>query len=120
VGVEGLQTMVDKATYNAQMSKLNNTEFFQADLNSNWGKQVWAHRKYSKVLLDPARAGAYEALVQLIYLGISNIVYVSCDPATLAKDSQLLISNGYTIEKIAIMDMFAQTKHIETMILFKK
>ncbi|WP_076420353.1 23S rRNA (uracil(1939)-C(5))-methyltransferase RlmD [Colwellia sp. UCD-KL20] len=120
VGIEGLQAMVDKATYNAQMSKLNNIEFFQADLNSNWGKEAWAHRKYSKVLLDPARAGAYGALVQLIDLDISNIVYVSCDPATLAKDSQLLISNGYTIEKIAIMDMFAQTKHIETMILFKK
>ncbi|WP_077340188.1 23S rRNA (uracil(1939)-C(5))-methyltransferase RlmD [Pseudocolwellia agarivorans] len=120
VGIEGLQTMVDKATYNAQMSKLDNTEFFQADLNSNWGNQAWAHKKYSKVLLDPARAGAYEALVQLIDLDISHIVYVSCDPATLAKDSQLLINNGYTIEKIAIMDMFAQTKHIETMVLFKK
>lgn len=120
VGVEGLQTMVDKATVNAEINHINNTQFFQADLNNDWNDKTWAATKYTKALLDPARAGAYEAIAQLITLNIEHIVYVSCDPTTLAKDSQLLISNGYTIEKIAIMDMFAQTKHIETMVLFKK
>lgn len=120
IGVEGLQVMVDRATYNAEINNITNARFFQADLNNDWHDQTWADMQYTKVLLDPARAGAYEAIEQLIKLNIPDIVYVSCDPATLAKDSQLLVSNGYTIEKIAIMDMFAQTKHIETIVLFKK
>ena len=48
------------------------------------------------------------------------VLYVSCDPATLAKDSELLLAQGYRIEKISLMDMFSQTKHIETMVLFTK
>jgi 23S rRNA (uracil1939-C5)-methyltransferase len=120
VGVEGMQSMVDKAAYNAKQNGLTNAKFFQADLNSEWMNESWAKINYTKLLLDPARAGAYEALNQLLTLDIKTIVYVSCDPASLAKDSQLLIENGYTIEKISIMDMFVHTKHIETMVLFTK
>ena len=120
IGVEGQQAMVDKAAFNAEMNNITNAQFFQSDLNNHWLEQTWADKQYTKALLDPARAGAFEAIEQLITLNITHVVYVSCDPATLAKDSQLLVSNGYTIEKIAIMDMFAQTKHIETMVLFKK
>lgn len=120
IGVEGQQAMVDKAAFNAEMNNITNAQFFQSDLNNHWLEQTWADKQYTKALLDPARAGAFEAIEQLIKLNITHVVYVSCDPATLAKDSQLLVSNGYTIEKIAIMDMFAQTKHIETMVLFKK
>ena len=120
VGVEGMQSMVDKATYNAEINGINNALFYQADLNNDWGNEPWGKLKYSKLLLDPARAGAYEALLQSITLSIPTILYVSCDPATLAKDSQLLIQNGYKLERITIMDMFVQTKHIETMVLFTK
>jgi len=120
VGVEGLKTMVKKATYNANINDINNVEFFQADLNSRWVDENWTNKSYTKVLLDPARAGAYEAITELLHLGVPDILYVSCDPATLARDSLLLINQGYTIEKISIMDMFAQTKHIETMVLFTK
>ena len=86
----------------------------------NWLEAPWGKQAFTKALLDPARAGAFEALEQLIALHIPTIVYVSCDPATLARDSNLLVSNGYQIVKIAIMDMFSQTKHIETMVLFQK
>ena len=120
VGVEGLNTMVNKATYNAKANLINNTQFYQADLNSSWANASWVNSDYTKVLLDPARAGAYEAVSELVQLNIPHIVYVSCDPATLARDSQQLLNKGYVIEKIAIMDMFAQTKHIETMVLYKK
>ncbi|WP_426359842.1 23S rRNA (uracil(1939)-C(5))-methyltransferase RlmD [Pseudocolwellia sp. HL-MZ19] len=120
VGVEGLDTMVNKATYNAEVNQIDNTQFYQADLNSSWANAPWVNNAYTKVLLDPARAGAYEAVSELVQLNIPHIVYVSCDPATLARDSQLLLNKGYVIEKIAIMDMFAQTKHIETMVLYKK
>ncbi|OUR62513.1 23S rRNA (uracil(1939)-C(5))-methyltransferase RlmD [Colwellia sp. 39_35_sub15_T18] len=120
VGVEGVQTMVDKAKANAAKNQLSNCQFYQADLNSAWLEHDWAKHNFTKVLLDPARAGAEQAVLQLAKLAISTILYVSCDPATLARDSQLLLAQGYKIVKIALIDMFSQTKHVETMILFSK
>lgn len=121
VGVEGVQAMVDKATINAKQNGLLNCEFFQADLNSDWLDESWAkENRFDKVLLDPARAGAEQAVVQVAKLNIATILYISCDPATLAHDSQLLISKGYEICKISLIDMFSQTKHVETMVLFNR
>ncbi len=119
-GIEGVDQMVIKAQENAQINGLTNCEFYQADLNSNWQSESWSKKIYTKLLLDPARAGAYQALEQLVRFNIPTVLYVSCDPATLAKDSELLLANGYRIEKISLMDMFSQTKHIETMVLFVK
>jgi len=120
VGIEGVQLMVDQADKNAKKNNINNCSFYQADLNSEWGEVSWAALKFNKVLLDPARAGAYEAVQQITKMNIAEILYVSCDPATLAKDSEYLIGQGYQIEKIALMEMFSQTKHIETMVLFSR
>lgn len=120
IGVEGVQSMVDKAKANAHKNQLTNCDFFQADLNSQWLNKNWAQQKFTKVLLDPARAGAEVAISQLATLSIRTILYVSCDPATLARDSQLLITQGYKITKISLIDMFSQTKHVETMVLFSK
>jgi len=117
-GVEGVQVMVDKANQNAKKNAINNCEFYHANLNDNWLEQSWAKQVFDKVLLDPARAGAEQAVEQIAQLKIPTIVYVSCDPATLARDSQLLILQGYQLEKISLIDMFAQTKHVETMVLF--
>jgi 23S rRNA (uracil1939-C5)-methyltransferase len=119
VGVEGVQVMVDKATQNAQVNAIDNCQFYQADLNSDWLLTPWANEQaFDKVLLDPARAGAEQAVSQIVTLKIPTVLYVSCDPATLARDSAILISKGYKLEKISIMDMFSQTKHVETMVLF--
>jgi 23S rRNA (uracil1939-C5)-methyltransferase len=119
VGVEGVQGMVDKATQNARINSLDNCQFYQADLNSDWLTESWAKgHKFDKVLLDPARAGAEQAVLQIAELAIPSVLYVSCDPATLARDSATLISKGYKLEKISLMDMFSQTKHVETMVLF--
>lgn len=97
-GVEGIQSMVDKATANAAFNSIDNCCFFQADLNSEWlsndkddkESHKWAKNKFSKVLLDPARAGAKIAIEQVVKLGIPTILYISCEPATLAIDSQLV------------------------------
>ena len=118
VGIEGVQSMVDKAQDNAEKNGMTNCQFHQADLNSDWQAHHWAKQKYTKVLLDPARAGAYQALLQLLNFNIEKVLYVSCDPASLARDAKLLIDHGYKIEKIALMDMFSQTKHVETMVMF--
>lgn len=119
-GVEGVEEMVDKASRNAKSNKINNVAFFQANLNEEWKKSSWQTLSYTKILLDPARAGALEACQQLGQFGASDIVYVSCDPATLARDSAELIKQGYALKKIALMDMFSQTKHVETMVLFQR
>ncbi|MBU2869606.1 23S rRNA (uracil(1939)-C(5))-methyltransferase RlmD [Colwellia sp. E2M01] len=119
VGVEGVQVMVDKATHNAQVNGLTHCQFHQADLNGDWLATAWAtEQAFDKVLLDPARAGAEQAVKQIAKLKIPTVLYVSCDPATLARDSAILVAQGYKIKKISLMDMFSQTKHVETMVLF--
>jgi len=124
IGVEGVQSMVDKASANAAFNNIDNCRFFQADLNSQWltnkESKNWTESKFSKVLLDPARAGAELAIEQVVKLDIPTVLYVSCEPTTLARDSEILLSNGYRIEKIGLIDMFSQTKHVETMVLFSK
>ena len=121
VGVEGVQKMVDRATENAQLNQINNANFFQADLSAeNLTKQAWAKNTFNKVLLDPARAGALESMPFVISLKPSHIVYVSCDPVTLARDSQLLLEKGYKLAKLGLLDMFPQTGHMESMALFIK
>jgi len=124
VGVEGVQSMVDKACANASFNHIDNCRFFQADLNTQWlankESNQWSNNPFTKVLLDPARAGAELAVEQIVKMAIPTILYVSCEPTTLARDSQLLLSQGYKIEKIGLIDMFSQTKHVETMVLFKR
>ena len=120
VGIEGIQTMVDRATINANNNQITNCQFYQADLNANWLSKNWASINFDKVLLDPARAGALEAVEQLVTLSIPTILYVSCDPTSLARDAQCLTKHGYKIEKIGLIDMFSQTKHVETMVLFSR
>ncbi len=121
IGVEGVQVMVDKASQNAQVNDIENCLFYQTDLNSDWLSQPWANGQvFDKVLLDPARAGAEQAVGQIATLKIPMLLYVSCDPATLARDSAILVSKGYKLEKISLMDMFSQTKHVETMVLFTR
>ena len=86
----------------------------------NLTKQAWAKNTFNKVLLDPARAGALESMPFVISLKPSHIVYVSCDPVTLARDSQLLLEKGYKLAKLGLLDMFPQTGHMESMALFIK
>lgn len=120
-GVEGIQKMVDRATQNAQLNNITNARFFQADLSAeNLIKQEWATTAFNKVLLDPARAGALESIPYITSLKPSHIVYVSCDPVTLARDSQLLLEKGYKLAKLGLLDMFPQTGHMESMALFVK
>ncbi|WP_435236576.1 23S rRNA (uracil(1939)-C(5))-methyltransferase RlmD [Psychromonas sp. PT13] len=119
IGIEGIQKMVDRATDNAALNQIDNAVFHQADLSaSDVEKQAWAKEEFNKVLLDPARAGAFECMPFIIKLRPSHIVYVSCDPLTLARDSQLLLDGGYKLEKLGLLDMFPQTMHMESMALF--
>lgn len=119
VGVEGVQKMVDRATNNAQLNSLHNAIFYQADLSDLQAlKLPWAQQDYNKVLLDPARAGAEQCMQFIVSKAPSHVLYVSCDPVTLARDSKQLLDSGYRLQKLGALDMFPHTEHIESMALF--
>ncbi|MDA7747281.1 23S rRNA (uracil(1939)-C(5))-methyltransferase RlmD, partial [Psychromonas sp.] len=121
VGVEGIQKMVERGSQNALNCHLTNVTFYQADLSDlNSLKADWAKQDYDKVLLDPARAGAMECMEFVVSKKPTDIVYVSCDPVTLARDSQVLLEKGYHLAKLGLIDMFPQTAHMESMALFIK
>jgi 23S rRNA (uracil1939-C5)-methyltransferase len=120
-GVEGAQAMVERGYENARANNLSNVNFFAADLTTDQQTAAWSKQSYTKVLLDPPRSGAAEVLALLASLKVAMILYVSCNPATLARDSGILTQQyGYKLAQIGIMDMFPHTLHVETMALFVK
>ncbi|WP_060990044.1 23S rRNA (uracil(1939)-C(5))-methyltransferase RlmD [Photobacterium leiognathi] len=120
VGVEGVDEMVARATANAVANRLDNATFYQANLDEDVTKLVWAQEQFDKILLDPARAGAAGVMQHIVNLAPSKVVYVSCNPATLARDSQILLQQGYKLARLGMMDMFPHTGHLESMALFVK
>lgn len=118
IGVEGVPEMVQQARMNAKLSGLDKVSFFHTDLSADLSKQSWLG-KVDKLLLDPARAGAFESLQWLQKMKPKSIVYVSCDPASLARDSESLLKHGYKLTRLGLIDMFPQTHHIEAMALFE-
>ena len=119
VAVEGVATMVERAALNAVSNNLHNAAFFQADLSQPLAQAAWAKDGFSTVLLDPPRDGAYEVVRKLSALGAKRLVYVSCNPATLARDTVELMKQGYRLKRAGILDMFPQTAHVEAMALFE-
>ena len=120
VGVEGSSEMVARARYNAARNALNNTAFYVHDLTQPLHNAAWAQQQFDAILIDPPRAGAVEMLASIVQFAATKIVYVSCDPATLARDAGFLQQHGYTLTKAGIMDMFSHTSHVESIALFEK
>ncbi|WP_188036541.1 23S rRNA (uracil(1939)-C(5))-methyltransferase RlmD [Pseudomonas sp. EZ-C24] len=119
VAVEGVQVMVERAAANARDNNVHNAAFFQADLSQPLAGAEWAAEGFSAVLLDPPRDGAYEVVQGIARLKAKRLVYVSCNPATLARDAQVLVAQGYRLSRAGILDMFPQTAHVEAMALFE-
>ncbi len=118
VGVEGAAAMVDRGTENAQRNHLVNVRFLKADLTLPPDQHAWLKQGFDKVLLDPPRSGALEVLPAVIAARPARIVYVSCNPATLARDAAFLAEHGYVLAAAGAMDMFPHTSHVEAMALF--
>jgi 23S rRNA (uracil1939-C5)-methyltransferase len=109
-----------KAKFNAKNNQIENARFFCQDLNESMAKAKWFNEEYDVLVLDPSRAGAFDILSQLKLKRFARILYVSCDPVTLARDSKLIIDAGFKISKTGLMNMFPHTGHVETMALFTK
>ncbi|MDE9436495.1 23S rRNA (uracil(1939)-C(5))-methyltransferase RlmD [Xenorhabdus bovienii] len=120
VGVEGVAALVANGQYNAQLNELNNVDFFHENLESDIHQQPWAVLGFNKVLLDPARAGAAGVMSHIIKLAPERVVYVSCNPTTLARDSKVLLEAGYHLVSVRMLDMFPHTGHLESMALFSR
>ncbi len=121
VGVEGDLGLIERAKYNAEKNGVSNVDFYKADLFKEVEGFEWFRGKtYNKALIDPARSGAIEIVELLPKLGVERLVYVSCNPSTLARDTEKLIELGYTLDTAGVMDMFPQTAHVESIALFTK
>jgi len=120
VGVEGDESMVVRGRENSERNRLSNAEFHGADLQADFTRQPWAGEGFDKILIDPPRSGALEVCEYLTAFGARRVVYVSCNPATLARDAGALVRNGYRLVRAGVMDMFPHTTHVESMALFER
>jgi 23S rRNA (uracil-5-)-methyltransferase RumA len=121
VGVDIVAAAIEDAKENAKRNNIEGLKFYAADV----GKFLAEHPEYTNkirtIILDPARAGiAPKTLKKIINLNAERLVYVSCNPATQARDTEQLMEAGYTINKISLVDQFPHTAHIETVVLFEK
>lgn len=118
-GIEGSAQMVQLAEHNAAANQLSNVYFQALDLSQP--PREMFDVAYDKIVLDPPRCGAKEIVEQLALSGTAEILYVSCNPATFARDAAILVSqNRYYLDKVGVMDMFPHTAHVETMALFRR
>ncbi|MGG8498054.1 23S rRNA (uracil(1939)-C(5))-methyltransferase RlmD [Tenacibaculum sp. TC6] len=121
IGVDIVVAAIEDAKKNAKRNNIEGVKFYAADV----GKFLYEHPEYKgkirTIILDPARAGiAPKTLKKIINLKADRMVYVSCNPATQARDTEELVNAGYQIKKISLVDQFPHTSHIETVVLFEK
>ncbi|MEL7426697.1 MAG: 23S rRNA (uracil(1939)-C(5))-methyltransferase RlmD [Bacteroidota bacterium] len=121
IGVDIVESAIIDARENAKRNGVDGITFFAADV----GKFLREHPEYQgkirTIILDPARAGvAPKTLQKIINLKAERLVYVSCNPATQARDTEQLALAGYAIKKMSLVDQFPHTSHIETVVLFEK
>ncbi len=120
VAIEAVETMVERGYENAKTNHIDNVEFYSTDLMVEFSDKLWAREGFDKILIDPPRTGAQEVCEYISVFNASAIVYVSCNPATLARDAGILIGKGYKLKKAGVMDMFPHTGHVESIALFEK
>ena len=120
VGIEYVKDAVEDAMINSEMNNIRNTLFIAGDLKDILSEQFFSrHGKPDVVITDPPRAGMHNDVVKAIMEAKpGKIVYISCNPATQARDMSVL-AERYTVEKIQPVDMFPHTHHVENVALLK-
>lgn len=118
-GVEAVESMVERGRENAARAGLTNVRFIAADLTRLSPFQLEQRcGVVDALLLDPPRDGAREMVAHMAHLAPKRILYVSCNPATLARDAKILSEQGYDLAAAGVLDMFPHTQHVESMALF--
>lgn len=122
VGVEGSEVMVKRAAQNAARNNLSDkTKFLAADLFKITEESMAALGRFDKMLIDPPRDGAAEVVKSFGEHAPRSIVYVSCNPSTLARDAATLVNDkGYKLRAAGVINMFPHTAHVESMALFER
>jgi 23S rRNA (uracil1939-C5)-methyltransferase len=121
IGIEGSEKMVLRAGMNAAHNGINNAEFLSANLDDPDSFQSLELPTFTKLLIDPPRSGALEIVNAIERFNPIRIVYVSCNPATLARDADILVNQkGYRMTHAGVMDMFPQSAHVESIALFER
>ncbi|MCR9252424.1 MAG: 23S rRNA (uracil(1939)-C(5))-methyltransferase RlmD [bacterium] len=120
VGVDIVESAIQDARENAKRNGIEGLKFYAADV----GKFLKEHPEYQgkirTLILDPARAGvAPKTMKKIIDLNAERMVYVSCNPATQARDAELLAEAGYQLKNISLVDQFPHTSHVECVALFE-
>jgi len=121
VGVEGSQEMVQRGAVNAALNGLTNVSFEARDLYKPCDEAPWPKADFSKVLLDPPRSGAQELLPWIAASQVNRVLYISCNPETLARDADILVNQyGFKLQGAGIINMFPHTPHSEAIALFER
>lgn len=120
VGIEASDESVSLARKNAAQNTISNAAFISANLFEDIDHLEITRQHFDKIILDPPRHGAEHVLKYLPHWQPSHIVYISCNPATFARDAKIIAEHDYTLDKLGIMDMFAHTEHTEVISLFKR
>lgn len=118
--VEGVNDMVKRLKANAVLNDISNIKAYQADLSQidDKNKPSWL-KPIDKLLLDPARDGAMAVVKKIPILKPKQILYVSCNPATMLRDLEILLSADYHLTKLGLLNMFPHTHHVEAMALLE-
>ena len=128
-GVEIIPQAIEDAKKNAEINGIANAEFFvgkaEEVLPEYYAEYARRHggenARADVIVVDPPRKGCDPALLEtIVKMAPERVVYVSCDPATLARDLKVLCGNGYELEKVRPVDMFPETVHVETVVLLSK
>jgi 23S rRNA (uracil1939-C5)-methyltransferase len=113
--------MVRRGRSNAVLNNLKNVEFYCSDLYQPIEGLPWPGADFNKILLDPPRSGAQQLLPWIAASKASRILYISCNPETLARDAALLVGqHGFSLEGAGIINMFPHTPHSEAIALFER
>lgn len=111
---------VEQNPASSALAKLNAQGFSITPVTASDASAVADADTYDTILLDPPRIGAKEVATKLAQRGPARVVYVSCDPATLARDLRLLVDGGYRLDSLATYDMFPQTPHVESLAVLSR
>lgn len=119
-GVDLQRAAIRAAEDNARENGRENCHFLRSSAEKGAGQLLGEGKRFDTIVLDPPRQGCSRVIDALAPLGAAHLIYVSCDPATLARDLALLQAHQFRIKEIELFDMFPQTHHLETAILLRR